>query len=187
MVEMMMFKLTRFLLPLILFTLLFLLFWRSLGHDPHSLPSVLIGKTIPDFQLPALDPKDAKVTSSSLRGHITLLNVWASWCSACRLEHSSLQRLHGLPHLQLIGLNYKDERIAATEWLKRLGNPYDQVAWDPNGQLAIEFGVYGTPETFVIDATGVIRYRHVGPIDEQALHDNILPLIAELRSEKRSE
>lgn len=180
-----------FLLPALLLALVLLRFAEPLlrGDDPSRIASVLIGKQVPAFTLPALDGSagpttDAPVvTSASLRGQVTLLNFWASWCAPCRAEHPTLMRLAAAQKAVVVGIAYKDDPAASKKFLAELGNPFAQVASDRAGTTAIEFGLTGVPETFVVDRKGVVRYRHVGPMLERDVADKILPLLAKLKSE----
>jgi cytochrome c biogenesis protein CcmG/thiol:disulfide interchange protein DsbE len=162
---------------------LLLLFGFALRHDPRQLPSVLIDKPAPAFTLPRLTSPDQSLSSNSMRGQVWIMNVWASWCEACRDEHATLMQLAAQGDAQLVGLNYKDDRAAALRWLADAGNPYRVSAMDANGHVAIDYGVYGVPETFVIDRAGRIRYRKAGPLTAQTVHDVLLPLITRLRAE----
>ncbi|MDP5055105.1 MAG: DsbE family thiol:disulfide interchange protein [Congregibacter sp.] len=151
--------------PLGLFVLLAVLLFRGLSLDPQALPSALIDKALPAFSLPALG-KEQVLTQADLIGEPALLNVWATWCISCRVEHPYLQRLAGEGVL-IYGLNYKDDSPAALSWLNSLGDPYRASVVDAQGTLGLDLGVYGAPETYFLDAAGVIRYRHVGVIDER--------------------
>lgn len=160
-------------LPLILFALLALLLFAGLGIDPQRLPSTMIDQPLPRFSLPALEG-GGKLTREDLLGEVALLNVWATWCAACRVEHPYLQELadRGVP---IYGLNYKDEDAAARQWLARLGDPYRRNIVDREGSLALDLGVYGAPETYLFDADGTIQYRHVGVVNEQVWRDILGP------------
>ena len=151
--------------PLGLFVLLAVLLFRGLSLDPQALPSALIDKPLPGFSLPALRSEDT-LSDSDIVGEPALLNVWATWCISCRVEHPYLQRLADAGVL-IYGLNYKDDSVAARSWLNDLGDPYRASVVDAQGSLGLDLGVYGAPETYFIDANGVIRYRHVGVIDER--------------------
>ena len=133
-------------------------------RDPHLLPSALLNKPFPQFELPRL-AMDERVDRSALVGEPRLVNVWATWCPTCLAEHGELLRIRAQTGLSIVGINYKDERQAALEWLARHGNPYDFTIVDQHGDLGVDLGVYGAPETFLIDAAGVIRYKHVGAVD----------------------
>jgi len=174
----------KFLIPIAVFVVIGLLLAYGLRLDPKKIPSPLIGKPLPAFALTDLHKPNTTVTSDSLRGKVYLLNVWASWCVACRDEHPLLVELARLKAVPIIGLNYKDKRGDALRWLKGLGNPYDLSLADSDGRIGIELGVYGVPETFVIDRQGVIRYKHIGPISPDAWRDKIAPLLRELTTQK---
>ena len=172
------------LIPLAAFLALAALFFFRLGSgDPERLPSALIGRTAPDAALPPLDGllKDAKpvpgLAVGDLRGHVSVVNVFASWCGPCRDEHPVLASLAATGKARLVGINYKDEPENARRFLGRLGNPYAAVGVDPKGRTAIDWGVYGVPETFVVGRDGTIRYKHVGPLSEEVLASVILPEI----------
>ncbi len=154
----------------------------GLKLDPGLVPSPLIDKPLPAFSLPTVHDKDVMLTSTDLQGQVVLLNICASWCIACRTEHPLLVDLMKQGGVNIYGLNYKDERQNALEWLARLGNPYRASAFDQDGRLGIDLGVYGVPETFVLDRKGVIRYKHIGPITPEILRNELLPLIRKLES-----
>ena len=172
-------------LPLLLFAALAGLFWYALqSGDPSRLPSALIGKPVPAFDLPALegltqDGKDIPGFASSdlAQGEPTLVNVFASWCAECQIEHPLLMALAKEPGVRIFGIDYKDDPASARRFLGRYGNPYARVGADRSGRTAIDFGVYGVPETYVIGGDGKVAYRHVGPLTEQAIRDKVLPLL----------
>ena len=170
------------LLPFLIFSALVFFFWRGLSLDPRKLPSVQLGQSLPDFRLPSLADVNQSFTPASLRGQVSLLNVWASWCAACVDEQDFLMKLaaQGVP---LYGLNYKDRPEEAKAWLREWGNPYRRIGSDTAGKVAIDLGVYGAPETFLVDAQGVIRFRHVGVLDEASWKRDFLPRIHQLRGE----
>jgi cytochrome c biogenesis protein CcmG, thiol:disulfide interchange protein DsbE len=153
---------------------------RGLQLDPRHLPSAQIDKQAPAFTLPVLGT-NATLTSTSLKGKVWILNVFASWCAACVIEHPRLlqlqNRLAAGNNVAMIGLAYKDHAEDSARWLQQHGNPYSQVALDLDGKTGIDYGVYGVPETFVIDADGVIRYRHVGPISDDFYEQHVLPVL----------
>ena len=165
------------LVPFFIFIVLALLFWRGLALDPRNLPSTQIGKSLPYFKLKTLD--GALFTPDSLKGSISLLNVWASWCMACADEQVTLMKLAG-QGVAIYGLNYKDTIDNATQWLKEWGDPYKKIGEDVDGTVAINLGVYGAPETFLIDKEGIIRYRHVGPFTLAVWKTEFLPRIRSL-------
>ncbi|MDH3311487.1 MAG: DsbE family thiol:disulfide interchange protein [Gammaproteobacteria bacterium] len=170
----------KFIAPLILFIFLGLLLAYGLKLDPRKIPSPLIGKSLPAFSQPTVADPARRVSRDDLRGRVYLLNVWASWCVACRQEHPLLNELSRNKTIPIIGLNYKDKREDALGWLGSLGDPYELSLADPDGRLGIDLGVYGVPETFVIDKEGVIRYKFIGPITPQAWEQHLAPLIKEL-------
>jgi cytochrome c biogenesis protein CcmG/thiol:disulfide interchange protein DsbE len=175
----------RYLLPLGLFLGLVLIFIYGLQHDPRLVPSPLIDKPAPAFKLPTVHAEEKNISLDDLKGKVSLINVWASWCAACRTEHPLLvDAAKNDNNLNLYGLNYKDKRADALQWLNNLGNPYKESAFDESGSIGIDYGVYGVPETFVLDKAGIIRYKHIGPIDKQQLDTIILPLVKELEAEK---
>jgi cytochrome c biogenesis protein CcmG/thiol:disulfide interchange protein DsbE len=176
----------KFWIPLTIFAVLGGLFFYALlfmngGHySPKEIPSPLIGKTLPAFSLPVLQDPKRTVTTESLRGRAYLLNAWASWCEECVHEHQFLIALARLKAVPIIGLNYKDQQSNALDWLKQLGNPYEFVLVDASGRVGIDLGLYGVPETFVIDKSGVIRYKHVGAVTEEVWREKLQPLLREL-------
>ncbi|HJP05959.1 MAG: DsbE family thiol:disulfide interchange protein [Acidiferrobacteraceae bacterium] len=175
-------KSLRYLAPLGVFLVIGAFLAAGLKLNPREVPSPLIDKAAPSFELPRLLVMESSVSAADLKGKVWLLNVWASWCVACRAEHSLLNELAAQGLVTLVGLNYKDAPEDARAWLRELGNPYDMIAVDEKGQVGIDWGVYGVPETFVIDRTGVIRYKHIGPVDRKVLRETILPLVSQLRS-----
>lgn len=152
------------------------------GRDPGAVPSPLVGKPVPSFTLPAL-ADGGTVSDGDLKGAVTLFNVFASWCLPCRVEHPILMRIAAERKVRVVGLNYKDKPEDATKWLAELGNPFATIASDRQGRVAIDFGVYGVPETFIVDAKGIIRYKHVGPIHPNEYAERIAPLLARLLAE----
>ena len=171
----------RFLWPLAIFILLVGFLAVGLGLKPREVPSPLVGKPAPAFDLPVLQQPDKRFAPGEMRGKVWLLNVWASWCVSCREEHPVLVELAKRGVMPILGLNYKDKGDEATAWLKRFGDPYQLSVVDADGRIGIDYGVYGVPETFVIDKQGVIRHKQIGPITPEALEKTILPLIAELK------
>ena len=153
---------------------------QFMGRDPSILPSALIDKPAPEFTLPPLRAGGPGLSSTDLAGQVSVVNVFASWCVPCKAEHPLLMRLREDGAAALYGLNYKDERADAVTWLDRLGGPYDRIGADRDGRVAIDWGVYGVPETFILDGEGRIRYKHVGPITPADYEDVILPIIEEL-------
>jgi cytochrome c biogenesis protein CcmG/thiol:disulfide interchange protein DsbE len=171
----------KFLIPLLLFVVLVGFLAIGLNRDPHELPSPLIGKPAPAFEIPQLEQENKTFSPESLKGQVWILNVWASWCVACREEHPMLLELSKAQIAPLIGLDYKDQREDALAMLARQGNPYTLSAFDGNGRVGINYGVYGVPETYVIDKAGIIRFKHIGPITTEILNQKIYPLIRELK------
>ncbi|MDH3646064.1 MAG: DsbE family thiol:disulfide interchange protein [Gammaproteobacteria bacterium] len=167
----------RTLVPATLFAILVVFFWTGLKLNPTQIPSPLIGKPVPAFDLPLLLDESRRITQDQLRGEPTLLNVWATWCVACRQEHPFLMQLAAATDVPIYGLNLKDNRASASAWLDQLGNPYESSAFDEDGIVSIDWGVYGAPETFLIDATGIIRYKHIGPLTEEVWNKKLLPRI----------
>jgi cytochrome c biogenesis protein CcmG/thiol:disulfide interchange protein DsbE len=171
------------LLPLAVFALLVVFLGKGLVLNPSEVPSPLIGKPAPDFSLPRLHDAVAQISNKDMAGKVWMLNVWASWCVSCRQEHPLLVDLSRRGIVPIYGLNYKDTREEAIAWLQQLGNPYLASAFDVEGRVGMDYGVYGVPETYVIDAQGVIRYKQIGPINAEALRNKILPLIRELQGQ----
>lgn len=167
-------------LPLLIFVVLLGFLGVGLSLNPRELPSPLINKPAPSFTLPTLAAPDKTFSPQDLRGKVWMLNVWASWCVACRIEHPVLVEFAKTGAVPVYGLNYKDKREEAIRWLANFGNPYQQSLFDAEGLVGIDFGVYGVPETFVIDQAGVIRLKHTGPVTPEALQKVILPLIRKL-------
>lgn len=170
----------RFLLPLSLFIVLAGFLAYGLQLNPREVPSPLIDKAAPQFNVAQLHAADKQISPEDMKGKVWLLNVWASWCVSCRQEHPILVDLARRNIVPIIGLNYKDQREAGLGWLQQHGDPYLLSAYDLDGRIGIDYGVYGVPETFLIDKNGVIRYKHIGPVTEDALNNKILPKIKEL-------
>ena len=170
----------KYIVPLVLFVALGLLLAYGLRLDPKKIPSPLIGKSLPAFSLATVADPARKVSRDDLLGRVYLLNVWASWCVACRQEHPLLNELTSRKAVPIIGLNYKDKREDALQWIGKLGNPYELSLSDQDGRLGIDLGVYGVPETFVIDKQGVIRYKHIGPLTPEDWEQKLAPLIKEI-------
>jgi cytochrome c biogenesis protein CcmG/thiol:disulfide interchange protein DsbE len=168
----------RFILPAIAFAVVaaFMLLALTSGRDPKEIPSPLIGKPAPAFTLPLLAQADQNWSPDKMRGQVWLLNVWASWCAPCLVEHPELLKLARAKTLPVIGFNYKDEPGAASAWLDKHGNPYMTIVTDRNGRAAFDYGVYGVPETFLVDRNGIIRFKHVGPLTVDVIVDKLLPM-----------
>ncbi len=171
----------KLLIPLAVFLVLCGFLFVGLFRDPREVPSPLIDKPAPAFTLKQLHKPEEQLGLADMKGKVWLLNVWASWCVACREEHPLLVELGKTKVVPIIGLNYKDEPAAGLKWLGQNGDPYDLSVVDRDGRVGIDYGVYGVPETFVIDKQGVIRYKQIGPITVEALEKKILPLVRELQ------
>ena len=171
----------KFLVPLALFLVLAGFLARGLKLDPREVPSPLIGKPAPTFMLSKLDAADQQLRRDDLLGKPWVLNVWASWCAPCREEHPLLVEFARRKVAPVYGLNYKDTRANGMNFLRQLGNPYEVSLFDGDGRVGIDFGVYGVPETFVIDAKGIVRFKHVGPLNPVVIDDKIVPLLKELQ------
>ena len=174
-------KFLRWSLPLAIFVVIVGFLFVGLFHDPREVPSPLIGKPAPSFSLAQLHHPDKALTTADMRGQVWLLNVWASWCVSCRVEHPLLIELAKANVVPVIGLAYKDKREDGLAWLASNGDPYRMSIVDLDGRVGIDFGVYGVPETFVIDKAGIIRYKQIGPLTADALKQTILPLVRELQ------
>jgi cytochrome c biogenesis protein CcmG, thiol:disulfide interchange protein DsbE len=177
-------RFVRYLVPLALFLAMAALLYRGLGIDPRLVPSPLVGKSAPQFSLTRLEDPSATLSNSDFTGQVSLLNVWATWCVSCRAEHQVLMQLAAGGQVPIYGLNYKDDRPAALRWLEQFGDPYRANAYDADGRVGIDWGVYGTPETFVIDKRGVIRHKYTGPLTQEIVQRELLPLVKQLRAEK---
>ena len=176
----------RYLVPLALFALVAVFLAVGLARDPSRVPSPLIGKPVPEFRLPRLEPDAGRIGPADLEGEVYLLNIWATWCPGCREEHPVLMEAASREGVRILGLDYKDERAAALRWLRQRGDPYFASAFDPKGRVGIDLGVYGVPETYVIDAEGVIRHKTIGPVSMEQLKETILPLVRRLQQEAAS-
>lgn len=171
----------RFLWPLVGFVVLMVFLGIGLNLNPREVPSPFIGKPAPDFTLAQLHDPNKTFTPKDMQGKVWLLNVWASWCVSCREEHPVLLDLSRSGKVPILGLNYKDPRDDALRWLKQFKDPYMLSAADNEGRVGIDYGVYGVPETFVIDKQGIIRMKHIGPVSQTSLREKILPLVEELQ------
>lgn len=171
----------RFAIPLIVFLVLAAFLAIGLRLNPREVPSSLIGKPAPAFHLPQLDAPDKHFAGQDMTGRVWLLNIWASWCAPCREEHPLLMQIAQSGAVPIYGLNYKDQRADAIAWLGRFGDPYALSVEDRSGRVGIDYGVYGVPETYVIDKKGVIRYKQIGPVTMSLWRDRILPLVQELQ------
>lgn len=172
----------RFLLPLAIFAVLVGFLVVGLTLNPREVPSPLVGKPAPAFRLPQLHDQEKTFAPADMAGQVWLLNVWASWCGGCKEEHPILMRMAQAGHVPIYGMDYKDRREDALSWLRRQGNPYPVTAVDAEGRIGIDYGVYGVPETYVIDKQGVIRYKQIGPLDDEVVAKTIMPLVKELQT-----
>lgn len=172
----------KFGVPLALFLLLVGFFAVGLMRDPREVPSPLIDRSAPAFKVEQLHEPALAFTPEDMKGKVWLLNVWASWCVSCRVEHPLLVEMSRRKLVPIVGLNYKDKREDGMQWLVKFGNPYALSAYDLDGKVGIDYGVYGVPETFVIDKQGVVRHKQIGPITPESLEKTILPLIRKLQA-----
>jgi cytochrome c biogenesis protein CcmG, thiol:disulfide interchange protein DsbE len=173
----------KYIIPLILFTAMAIFLAMGLNLKPNEIPSPLLNKPAPAFSAPKLSAINEKLSPADLKGKVWLFNVWASWCVSCRAEHPILNQFAKQQAAIIVGLNYKDDPEAAKGWLATLGNPYNDSVMDADGRIGIDWGVYGVPETFVIDKQGIVRYKHTGPVTEEDVEKILLPLIAKLQAE----
>ncbi|MDO9105072.1 MAG: DsbE family thiol:disulfide interchange protein [Methylovulum sp.] len=173
----------KYILPLLLFIIMAVFLAIGLNLKPSEIPSPLLNKPAPVFSAPKLQAPNEKLASADLTGQVWLFNVWASWCVSCREEHPVLNQLAQQKTVTIIGLNYKDEPAAAQNWLDTLGNPYNISIMDQDGRIGLDWGVYGVPETFVVDKKGWVRYKHTGPVTPADVQQTFLPLIAQLQAE----
>lgn len=171
----------RALIPAVVFAVLVGFFAYGLRLNPGEVPSPLIGRPAPQFDLERLRAPGERIDTATLTAQPALLNVWATWCVGCRQEHETLLAIARTGEVRIFGLNYRDDRDAAVQWLDRLGDPYVASAYDPAGAVSIDWGVYGAPETFLVDAEGVVRYKHIGPLTMDVWRDELLPLIRAAR------
>ncbi|PQJ95602.1 DsbE family thiol:disulfide interchange protein [Chromatium okenii] len=174
---------SRALIPLVIFLVLAALLFYGLQLDPRKVPSPLIDKPAPTFTLQSLKDANEMLTQDILRGKMSLVNVWASWCPSCRQEHSELMQIARENDIQVIGFNWKDTRPQALQMLEQFGDPYSAILFDPDNQAGINWGVYGAPETFVVDTQGIIRHKRIGPIDRDVWEKEILPIIKQYRNQ----
>ncbi|HYE38591.1 MAG TPA: DsbE family thiol:disulfide interchange protein [Ramlibacter sp.] len=170
-----------YILPLLLFLGVGVAFLLGFNRDPREIPSALIDKPVPEFALPALPGHKQGLSSADLKGDVQLVNVFASWCIPCRAEHPIVSRIAEIEKIPVRAINYKDKPADALGWLLQHGDPYTSIGADGDGRVAIDWGVYGVPETFLIDRQGRIRYKHVGPLTPEVVEQTILPMVKELR------
>lgn len=173
---------TVFIAPVVFFGILVITLGWGLGRNSQNIPSALIGKAVPDFALPPVQGRTLGLAAADLRGEVSLVNVFASWCTACRYEHPLFMEIAKRDIVPLHGLNYKDRPADAAAWLDELGDPYTRTGADRDGRVAIDWGVYGVPETYVVGADGRIAYKHIGPVTHDVFEDTILPLVERLRT-----
>ncbi len=173
----------RYLIPIVVFTALVITFAGTLNRDPRTIPSALIDKPVPEFALPPVKGRTLGLSSTDLIGEVSLVNVFASWCVACREEHPLFMQLKAESVVPKHGLNYKDHPDNAARWLNTLGDPYTRTGADRDGRVSIDWGVYGVPETFVISKDGLIAHKHIGPLTPEAFENTVLPLIKRLRQQ----
>ena len=174
--------------PLVVFVLLCVLLYFGFSlEDPHRLPSALVGQPFPSFDLPVLSDEAKRADETVFDGRVSLVNVWATWCPTCKAEHGELMRIRKETGLPIIGINYKDDPVAARRWLEQYGDPYELNVVDVDGRLGIDLGVYGAPESFIVDADGTIVYKRVGDVNRRIWEDDMAPVVASLSkaNEKR--
>lgn len=172
-------RLLRF-IPLAIFAILGIFFYRGLSLNPNDMPSALLNKPMPSFSLPRLENPQELQTEAILKGKVTLLNVWATWCETCREEHAFLNELK-MQGINIVGVDYKDNLDDAQNWIRKLGNPYSEIVSDPEGRLGLDLGVFAAPETFVIDKQGIIRYKQLGAINQKIWDEKIKPVVESLK------
>ncbi len=175
---------TRFILPMIAFALLVLVLQSGLTLNPNELPSPLLQQPAPQFELPSLADPEVLVGSATYENQLVVVNVWATWCPGCRQEHEFLNSLARSEAIPIFGLNWRDNRPEALRWLEALGDPYMATAFDRDGRIGIDWGVYGAPETFLVDADGIVIYKHIAPLTPEIWQQNFLPLINAQRGEQ---
>ncbi|HED40391.1 MAG TPA: DsbE family thiol:disulfide interchange protein [Chromatiales bacterium] len=171
----------KYLTPLVVFLVVVWFLGRGLYLNPREVPSPLVDKPAPVFSVADLHRPERQFSSEKMMGQVWILNVWASWCRACRDEHPLFVELGRKNIVPIVGLNYKDQRGDALEWLRALGDPYVASAYDVDGRVGMDFGVYGVPETYVIDKQGIIRYKHIGPVTAKSLETKVVALVKELQ------
>lgn len=166
-------------LPLVVFAVLALLFWRGLSLNPNDMPSALLNKPVPNFSLPRLEAPQERRDQSLFAGKVSLLNVWATWCVTCKDEHAFLNQLKQ-QGVHIIGVDYKDNTEDAQRWIVQLGNPYADIVIDEDGRFGLDLGVFGAPETYVVDKQGIIRYKHIGDLNQKVWDETIKPIVEKL-------
>ncbi|MDO6745855.1 DsbE family thiol:disulfide interchange protein [Gilvimarinus sp. 1_MG-2023] len=165
-------------LPLLIVLILLPLFYVGLSIDPTAMPSALVGNPVPEYSLPLVANEQHSASHKDLTGQVSLLNVWATWCFACKAEHPYLNSLSE-EGINIVGVNYKDDRQAAQKWLRELHDPYLYSLYDQDGKLGLELGVTGAPETYLVDKQGIVRYRHIGVVNERVWQDTLEPLYSQ--------
>ena len=176
-------EMLKYIIPLALFVIISIFLAIGLKLNPKDIPSPFIDKPAPAFTALNLNRPEQKLSPADLKGKVWLFNVWASWCVSCREEHPVLNELAKQQAVIIVGLNYKDDPEAAKQWLANLGNPYNDSIIDQDGRIGLDWGVYGVPETFVIDKQGIVRYKHTGPVTIEAVEKTLLPMISKLQAE----
>ena len=166
-------------IPLAIFVVLVGFFFRGLSLNPNDMPSALLNKAVPKFSLPRLENPQERRTESILLGKVSLLNVWATWCVTCREEHAFLNQLKS-QGIYIVGLDYKDNNADAQRWIAELGNPYDEILVDEDGKVGLDLGVFGAPETYVVDKQGIIRYKYIGDLNQKVWDETIQPIFKSL-------
>lgn len=166
-------------IPIALFAVLVGFFWRGLSLNPNDMPSALLNKPIPAFSLPRLANLEETRTEAVLKGKVSLLNIWGTWCVTCREEHAFLNKLQQ-SGIHIVGIDYKDNTQDAQRWIAELGNPYDEILVDEDGRLGLDLGVFGAPETYVVDKQGIIRYKHIGDLNQKVWDETIQPIVKSL-------
>jgi len=172
----------RYLVPVAVFAVLVGFFFRGLYLKPSEIPSPFVGKAAPSFELPRLHDPEQRLSNADMQGSVSLLNVWATWCFACRQEHPVLNEIAESGVVPIFGLNLKDQRPLALRWLEQLGDPYAATGFDGDGKVALDWGVYGAPETFLVDADGTVLYKHIAPITQDVWQQELLPRIQAAQS-----
>lgn len=173
---------SKFLLPLLAFLLLVGMFVIGLTKDPSRIPSPLLGNPAPEYALPSLQNPDVQVGSADFAGQVALVNIWATWCPGCRQEHGFLMELAAENALPIYGLNWRDNRPDALQWLRTLGNPYATSAFDADGRVGIDWGAYGAPETFLVDKNGMVVHKHIAPLTREIWEQDFVPLLEQLEA-----
>ncbi len=175
-------KSIKFFIPLVVFIALAVALYIGLHKDPRLVPSPLVDKPAPAFNVAQVGDASKTISAVDLKGEVWLFNIWASWCASCRVEHPLLNEMAKQNIIKIVGLNYKDKREDAQAWLSRFGNPYMVSAHDLDGRIGIDYGVYGAPETFLIDKAGIIRWKHIGPLSPEVIERDLLPKIKALKA-----